>query len=144
MLFFTLIVKSGANVIQDTQACCGTTATFRCIATEASSLTWVVGSFTPVGYVSISPINTPIFRGENGEFEFVLDNVKPNPNNPAFDDFISTLTVDIGLDDVLDGIQIECDDVITTDTELLTLETSKYHSTHVDYYHKHANLPISP
>ena len=105
--------------------------------TEASSLTWVVGSFTPVGYISISPLNTPDRRGDNDEFEFVLDNVQPNPNNPTLlSDFNSTLTVDVGLNDMLNGIQIQCDDLVTIDTVTLTLETSKYHSTHAVYYHK--------
>ena len=126
---------SGADLIQDTPACCGTTATFRCIVTESTSLTWLVGSFPLVGFASNSPINTPVHRGDNDEFEFVLDNVQPNPSNPTvFSNFNSTLTVDIGLNDMLDGIQIQCDDFISIDTETLTLETSKYcYNTHDDY-----------
>ena len=128
-LCHTILATSGAELIQDTPACCGTTATFRCIVTGSTSLTWQVGSLPTVGFATISPLNTPVRRGDNDEFEFVLDNVRPNPNNPTvFSDFNSTLTADVGLNDVLDGIGIQCDDVVTTPVAAvtLTLETSKF------------------
>ena len=128
---------SGANLIQDTQACCGTTASFRCIVIESTSLTWFVGSFPLVRFFDNSFLNTPMRRGNNDEFEFILENVQPNPDNPTlFSDFISTLTVDVGLNDMLEGVQIQCDDLITIEAVNLTLETSKYCSAHADYYHQ--------
>ena len=126
LICHTLIVMSGVNLIQDTPACCGTTATFRCIVTESTSLTWIVGPFPPVGYASNSFLNTPVRQGDNDEFEFVLVNVQPNPT--SFSDFNSTLTVDVGLNDMLDGIRIQCEDIATMEAITLTLETSKYHS----------------
>ena len=126
-LCHTILATGGAELIQDTPACCGTTATFRCIVTESASLTWLVGSLPTVGFTFNSLRNTPVRRGDNDEFEFVLDDVRPNPNKPTlFSDFNSTLTADVGLNDMLDGIQIQCDDVVTIATEYLTLETSKF------------------
>ena len=122
---------TGVDIIQDTPACCGTTATFRCRVVGSTTLFWAVGSFPSVEFFSNSPLNTPVRRGENDKFEFVLDDVQPNPDNPTFlSDFNSTLTVDIN-DDLLDGTQIQCDDLTATATETLTLVTSKYYcSTH--------------
>ena len=109
---------------RESQICCNTATNHVCVVIESSSITWNAEPNITVSFLSTNPTNSSILRGENGEYEFALMDVKRSSNNAQFFDFHSTANVNATR--AVNGTVLECTDGVSPKTVEILTNSSEY------------------
>ena len=109
-----------------TPVCFNSVTEYVCEVTGSTSLTWIAGHnyIYTAAFLSTNSLNSSIFRGENGEYEFKFTDLERSSNISQISDFRSTAYIYVTI--AVNGTFLKCTDGVSSTAIRILLNNSEY------------------